>query len=89
MAKKKRGEPTVTAGTLKLPPKDAQRFQAAIEDYGFERPATFLRLCAHMIIRHYEAGEQVALPMRLRLAKPLDDPDNDKPQENFQAKKQK
>ena len=80
MAKKETGEPTVTAGTLKLPPKDAERFQAAIEAYTFERPATFLRLCAQMIIRHHEAGEQIAWPMALRLAAPIDN--NDKPQDN-------
>ena len=59
----------MTAGTLKLSRKDIEKFQTAIESYGFERPATFLRLCAHMIIRHYEAGDQLALPLKLRIAK--------------------
>jgi len=80
----------VTAGTLKLSPGDAERFQAAIEAYAFERPATFLRLCAQMIIRHHEAGDQIGWPMRLQLAKSLDDDVKDPPLDSEKkAKKQK
>ena len=104
MAKKEKGGPTVTAGTLKLSPKEAEEFQAAIVAYRFKRPATFLRLCAEMIIQHHKAGDQLAWPLLLRVAKTIEDPKNEsntgirwlsddanngKPQENLKAKKQK
>jgi len=62
----------ITAGTLKLSPEEAEKFAMAIAAYDFEQPTRFLRLCALMIIQHYEAGDQLAWPLRLGLANSID-----------------
>lgn len=47
-------------GTLKLPEKEAEKFVAALEHYGFEKSAIFLRRCAMTLIRHHASEDTIA-----------------------------
>lgn len=54
-------------GTLKLPDEDADKFLKALEAYGQERSAAFLRRCAYALIRHHEAQEPLQIPLAFQL----------------------
>jgi hypothetical protein len=57
-----------SAGTLKLPAEDLERYKAALEYYEIERSGAFLRRCAYALIKHAEAGDE--LPAKLSFKHP-------------------
>ena len=52
-----------SVGTLKIPKEDAEKFLAALEGYGFEKSAIFLRRCAYALIKHHASGHKLAQPL--------------------------
>jgi hypothetical protein len=57
-------------GSLRLPEADVARYQKALEAYDIERSSEFLRLCAHTLIKHAEAGDILECPWSLRTIRP-------------------
>ena len=53
----------VNCGSLKLPPADAARFKAALEFYGFESTALFLRRAGYALLKHYDRKESLGTPL--------------------------
>jgi hypothetical protein len=48
-----------TAGTLKLPPADAEDYRKALKHYDIDSSGAFLRKCAYALIRHMKAGDEL------------------------------
>ena len=48
-----------TAGTLKLPPADAEDYRKALKYYDIDSSGAFLRKCAYALIRHMKAGDEL------------------------------
>jgi hypothetical protein len=48
-----------TAGTLKLPPADAEDYRKALEHYDIDSSGGFLRKCAYALIRQMKAGDEL------------------------------
>lgn len=60
--------PMRTLGTLKLPEGDCARFRQALQAYGFEKSASFLRRCAYALIKHHKAHEELAQPLSFKVS---------------------
>jgi hypothetical protein len=58
-----------TVGGLKLTEEDARRYLEALATYGIERSSGFLRRCAYALIKHAEAGDELALPLDFKQSK--------------------
>jgi hypothetical protein len=56
-------------GSLRLPEADVARYQKALEAYEIERSGEFLRLCAHTLIKHAEAGDKLIMPWAFKQSK--------------------
>jgi hypothetical protein len=48
-----------TAGTLKLPRADAEDYRKALKYYDLDSSGAFLRKCAHTLIRHMKAADEL------------------------------
>jgi hypothetical protein len=48
-----------TAGTLKLPPADAEDYRKALKYYDIDSSGAFLRKCAYALIRQMKTGDEL------------------------------
>lgn len=48
-----------------FPPDKTELLHEAIEHYNFDGPAAFFRICGLMLIKHYEQGDTLILPLDL------------------------
>jgi len=65
--------PMRSLGILKLPESDAQKYLDALEAYGHERSAAFLRRCAYALIRHHQQDEKLESPLSFKTSRPQED----------------
>jgi hypothetical protein len=56
---------------LGLPEADAEKFQLALQHYGHESTAEFMRQCALCLIRHHQADEKLVLPLSFKTSRSL------------------
>lgn len=54
-------------GTLKIPHEDTKEFLDALNGYGFEKSAIFLRRCAKALMKHYKAGDVLEQPLAFKV----------------------
>jgi hypothetical protein len=48
---------------ITFPQNERVLLREAIEHYGFENLNQFFRICAHTLIRHYQRGDKLSLPL--------------------------
>ena len=60
----------INVGSLKLYPAEAEKFKSAIDHYGYESTALFLRRAALGLIKHHKQGDTLAAPLALKTTDP-------------------
>jgi hypothetical protein len=56
---------------LRLSEGDFEKFQLALQNYGHESSAEFVRRCSIALIRHHQADEKLVLPLRFKTSQSL------------------
>jgi hypothetical protein len=60
--------------TLRLTDKERELFLVALEEYGYEDGASFLRGCARALIAHHRQGDKLEPVLRFQLEVDSGDP---------------
>jgi hypothetical protein len=51
--------------TVWLPEEQRPLLREALKHYRFESAAGFFRVCAYLLIEHYQRGEELSLPLKI------------------------